>query len=307
MNENEKNLLMAIEKLNTEYMNLKKSKEYSLGNNIIEIFSKIKKFQFIQLYRLLKNKIINKREKKRYVQKKYEVKGTEDYSNIDKKKIVIYTCITGDYDYVMEPLYKNKNIDYILLTNNNQLKSVNWKIQIISDELQQLYTSNVLLNRYVKMNPHKIFKGYDYSIYIDGNIRLVSDLSSYINRLNKEVGLALHMHAKRNSIYEEEKACERLRKGNIQKMREQLCKYKNEGFPCNYGLLEANLIVTDLKNENAKKILNLWWDDFITEESYRDQLSLPYILWKNNIKIDDVGVLGNNVRNNPKIQVISHK
>lgn len=307
MNDNEKSLLIAIEELNKEYIKLKKSKEYSLGNNLIEIFNKIKKFQLLELYRLLKAKNINRKEKKRYISKEYAVKGKEDYSNVNEKRIVIYTCITGDYDYVMEPLYVNKNLDYILLTNNKKLKSSNWKIQQIPDEIQQLYTDNILLNRYVKLNPHKIFEDYDYSIYIDGNIRIISDLSSYINRVNKDVGIAMHMHAKRNSIYEEEKACERLKKGNVKKMKEQLSKYKSEGFPYDYGLLEANMIVTDLKNENAKKILGLWWDDFIVAESFRDQLSLPYILWKNNIKIADVGVLGNNIRNNPKIQVISHK
>ena len=71
-------------------------------------------------------------------------------------------------------------------------------------------------------------------------------------------------------------------------------------------MLEATIIVTDLKNKVAKKLLNDWWDEFISTESLRDQISLQYIVWKNKLKIDDIGVLGNNLYRNPKFRVNIH-
>ncbi len=77
-------------------------------------------------------------------------------------------------------------------------------------------------------------------------------------------------------------------------------------MPTNYGLLECNVIVSDLKSENSAKILDEWWKEFVNSNSMRDQISLPYVLWKLKYNIEDIGNLGNNVRNNPKIQIIKH-
>lgn len=307
MNENEKRLLIALEQLNKEYMDLKRSKEYSLGKNIIEIFNYLKKFNIKKIIDFIKNKKKMRHEKNTYKVKEYVKKQEDDYANIENKKIVIYSCITGDYDDIVEPLYCNENVDYILLTNNTKLKSEKWKVMQIPEEIQEQFDNNITLNRFVKINPHKVFKGYEYSIYIDGNIRLISDISCYINNINKDIGIALHQHSKRNCIYDEVLACKRLGKGNAIKMEEQMDKYRKEGYPENNGLLEATMIVTDLKHDISKKIINDWWKEFINSGSYRDQLSLPYVIWKNNIKIEEVGTLGNTIRNNPKIQIIEHK
>jgi len=82
--------------------------------------------------------------------------------------------------------------------------------------------------------------------------------------------------------------------------------YKQESFPFHYGMLEANVIVCDLKNKVAKKVMNDWWDDFVQKESYRDQLSLPYVLWKNHIIPEEIGTLGSNVYENYAINIEKH-
>lgn len=82
--------------------------------------------------------------------------------------------------------------------------------------------------------------------------------------------------------------------------------YLQQGFPKKFGMLEATIIVTDLKNPVAKKILDDWWKEFISTKSLRDQISLQYVVWKNNFRIDDIGVLGNNLYKNPKFRVNIH-
>jgi hypothetical protein len=49
-----------------------------------------------------------------------------------------------------------------------------------------------------------------------------------------------------------------------------------------------------------------WWKEFI-EYSKRDQISLPYVLWKNGIKINDVNELGKDLSTNYAFQKSIHR
>lgn len=53
-------------------------------------------------------------------------------------KAVCYTCITGNYDKLHDPLVVPHDIDFICFTNNQQLKSNIWKIRSIPQELDNL-------------------------------------------------------------------------------------------------------------------------------------------------------------------------
>ena len=77
-------------------------------------------------------------------------------------------------------------------------------------------------------------------------------------------------------------------------------------MPKNYGLLEAPVIVTNLKNRRANIILDQWWKYFYESKTYRDQIALPYVLWKNNIKVDEVGTLCDNIWMDSKIEKERH-
>ena len=54
---------------------------------------------------------------------------------------------------------------------------------------------------------------------------------------------------------------------------------------------------------------DLDWEDGQGQDHFqdmRDQLSFPYVLWKNHYCIDDIGFLGNNLRACPKLIIKSH-
>ena len=53
------------------------------------------------------------------------------------------------------------------------------------------------------------------------------------------------------------------------------------GYPRNNGLYE--LPVSIRKNTDNIKILNLRWWEQICRYSSRDQISMPFVLWKTNI------------------------
>jgi hypothetical protein len=196
-----------------------------------------------------------------------------------------------------------KRNDFVLITDNNLLNSLWDKKDIPKDAIK--LTGNKI-NRYCKMHPFEIFKDYDYSIYIDGNVQVVSDVRSLCELAHKsKCGIAMHMHPNRNCTYNEAEACIIYKRGNSKKIIEQMEKYKDEEFPENFGFLEATIIVCDLKNPVAKKIMDSWYDEFIRSDSGRDQLSLPYIIWKNGYTIEDIGILGNNLLFNPIFRVLN--
>ena len=295
-----------IEKINEKRIEIYNSNEYKIGSMIVKMKNLLKKLQILKLFKLIvrHNKI-----------EKLSLQNTNEYGIIKKnndnflqKKIVVYTCITGNYDNIIEPLFISNNIDYIMFTDNKEKITSSWQIKNLCGYKELKKMNQIEKNRFIKMNPGFFFeKKYDYSIYIDGNIEVVSDIRKLINCVNYDYGIAMHKHRNRNDIYKEFEVCKLLRKGNIQQMSKQIVSYKKNGFPKNYGMLEANVIVVDLNNKKAKLIMKQWWDEFRKSKSERDQISLIYILWKNKISVNNIATLGSDVYKNSIFYIESHK
>lgn len=297
----EKNLIRVIEKVNLDYLNVLNSKEYNIGKKI----AGLKKMNILKIFEKIKRKIVLRNIKENKQEENWTEKEKEVLLNTElgNKKIVIYSCITGNYDNGKEPYYKSNNIDYIMYTSNDVS---GWTRKEIPDKIKKL-NNPILINRYLKFHPHELFEEkYDYSIYIDGNIEIISDLSVLTSLVNNKYGFAFHRHYSRNCAYDEAKFCIAYKKGNSKKIKEQMKKYETEKFPKNYGLLEGNVIVNDLKNERARNIMEQIWNELNIAQTFRDQLTIPYVLWKNNIETKEISTLGKNVYKNPKIRIERH-
>lgn len=289
-----------IEKLNLEYIELLSSKEYKRGKDISKALENIKRGRFIKNFLLtMRRKKISKYNAHNELDNGYDL----TYENSDRPRIAVYTVITGNYDMVNCPLVKPSNIDYYFFSEETKDDLGFWKKKSIPNKLSKY--DNAEKNRYIKMHPYEFFSNYDYSIYIDGNILVVSDLTDMVCSMTK-AGLSLHNHQFRNCVFDEIEVCRLLKKGDYNCLKTQVKKYSNEGFPRKFGLYECNVILCDMKNNKGKKILEDWWNEFLASESYRDQISFPYVVWKNGLKYTDIGCLGKNVYKNPKIRINSH-
>ena len=90
-------------------------------------------------------------------------------------------------------------------------------------------------------------------------------------------------------------------------IRNQMCKYRQEGMPREYGEFECGILVRENKNILCKTIMHDWWRE-VYVHSYRDQLSFTYSLWKNGVKSSKIGKLGVDIRENSDlIFVKGHK
>lgn len=305
-------LIEKLEERNGEYNHLLYSREYSRGVALSEYIHAMRICDLKKIKSLLTYKYACKKSKK-YSQKKNDnvmignINNNYPIYNYRDARIVVYTCIMGEYDDIKEPIWKDDNIQYICFTNNKKLlhkKQTKWIIKDIPNSVK--YTNYTLVNRYIKMHPHEFFIGYDYAIYIDANVKVCSYVGKYIDGICDKTGLAMYKHSARNSIYDEAMVCKYYGKGNRKLIDKQIKRYKNEGFPYDYGLYEATIIIIDLKNNISKNILEDWWSEFIANGSLRDQLSLPYVLWKKKKNFSDVGILGENIFEDKKISIYQH-
>lgn len=310
INETEFNAYMGRLKCeNQEFKSIIRSNKYRVGVCVSDFLGAFKSIQNTKKYM----KSIFGKFRWQYLCTKYPIvhNGIMDTDRtpcyFSRERIAIYTCIFGDYDLPQEPLFKPDNCDYFIITDQELKNNTVWKTidpeEIIPDFSNM---SNVLKNRYCKMMPHIIFKDYRYSIYIDGNVKVITDLTEFINIPMTE-GILFHRHKARKCIYDEIEACKILKKAPESALDEFYEFLKGENFPREYGMVECNVIVRDHSNNKQVELMEEWWSYFNRFSVKRDQLSMAFLLWKHGISVDKVDKLGINVEENPAIRVTLHK
>ena len=308
------NFFESIEQRNAEFNSLYYGADYLRGlqvNNLLRVVRKLDAAFFVDAVRLkIANKKLNKYQKKRKIHNTvHEVSTYQSYQRLKKKKIVIYTCIMGGYDDLKEPLLSFDNVDYICFTDDaaklRQAANTKWIIKQIPVQVAEAY-DKTLSNRYIKMHPKELFPDADYTLYVDGNIGLQSFIGPYLMQTKTKTGIAIFSHSQRQCAYVEAKVCISRRKGSKEAIEHQMQDYQKAGFPKNYGLYECTIIATDLKNPFSTELLEKWWQEFLCCKSYRDQLSLPFVIWKFGLKYTDIGILGENIFDDSHITVYSH-
>lgn len=206
------------------------------------------------------------------------------YWSKKKNDKVVYTCITGGYDSLIEPKQITQGFDYICFTDNPLLTSTTWDVRPMPEGLENL--SKVKQQRYVKLNPHKFFSEYTMSVWVDGNIAIKGDLNEFIDLiLTGDTSVYVPQHPTRSCIYEESKAVLGMRKDVKEIVNPQMERYKAEGFPKDYGLLQSNILLRIHNDNNCVRLMEAWFNE-LKDNSHRDQLSFNYVLWKN----DDINV-----------------
>ena len=201
---------------------------------------------------------------------------------------VVYTCISGNYDELQQQSYTAPEWDYICFTNNKKLlkhqKIGVWQIRpLVYTESTQ--TKNA---RYHKINALKIFPEYEKSLWIDANINITTPfIFDTIKTTDKD--LLIPYHPERDCIYDEADAVISHKKEKEDIVKKQVALLKSLKMPEHYGLNETLLIYRKHGNKHSEDIMTQWWD-FLKENSKRDQLALSYILFKNNIKVEDISI-----------------
>jgi hypothetical protein len=199
----------------------------------------------------------------------------------DEIKYVIYTCVFDDYDWIFPPLVKEENISYIIMTDDPELRVFGWETRLVdSSPFRNPKTANL----HYRALSHKYLGDFDYSLYVDGNVRLIGKTSEFFTKFrNSGSPLGLFRHPIRYSVKEEAESC--LMTGKVfepDRLQTELAYQANEGFPDNIGLIETTIILKNHRHELLVDAMHLWWANFELFGT-RDQIGLPYVIWKKNV------------------------
>lgn len=225
-------------------------------------------------------------------------------SVLDKNdKIAVYTSVFGIYDTIREPQYLSDNIDYYFVSDvrPESLDIFQWidAKKFLPAEL----TSDIDKNRYIKMHPHVLFPEYKYSIYVDGNVEILDDISAFIQ--NSKTGISVFEHPYRDDIYTEALTVVCFKRANSQDVYKHMKSYLNDKMPYGYGLPEMRVLSREHNNPYCIKIMEDWWNEFMNK-SKRDQLSFMYVMWKNGFDMSDLFILGKDMRKCKNISIYNH-
>lgn len=195
------------------------------------------------------------------------------------KKIAVYTASFGEYLKEIAPAPDNDDeIDYICFTDDLNLVALNWQLKLVHDNFE----NPIQANRYYKILPHKVLPNHDWSLYIDANIQLLtSPLSMILKYESQRESIFIPKHYLRSCIYDEAIAIISLKKGNFKEVVRQIRDYKRVGFPKAFGLNENGIILRNHSSSEVIDLMEAWYAEFIKYDSQRDQLSLPFVIWKN--------------------------
>lgn len=201
------------------------------------------------------------------------------------KPCVVYSVITGAYDKILPLDVTESDVEYVLVVDNNFSGEPppGWHLM----KLPESNLNDKDLNRYIKMHPHLLFPQYDCSVYVDGNIQVVSELKNLIDDSLSSRDIALYQHYKRDNVYSEALECLKLGLEYFWRVLPQMARYKSTGFKGD-TLYEASVIFRRHHSLVLKQAMENWWKEYLGNAK-RDQLSLTYCLSTANVSVNSLG------------------
>lgn len=195
-------------------------------------------------------------------------------------RIAVYTAVIGSYDSLNQPFEPAEGFDFICFVPKGmktQERIGSWRIE----ELPVSWPDNTLTARFPKLNPQTVLEGYDWSLWIDGNVA-IADASVYSICRELQAGNVRYAgirHPYRDCTYDE--AVSILKNG-----REKLCVVlravrflRKNAFPAHAGLQETNVLFRKHNDAAVLEFDRWWWECLLRYAAgHRDQLMHSFCL-----------------------------
>jgi hypothetical protein len=197
------------------------------------------------------------------------------------KRGIIYTAIFGDYDTLLQPVVRDRSVDYVCFTDR-QIKSPGiWQVRVVDEPYSGAGPSKS--NRYYKINSHLLFPDADVTIYHDGNMTMKVSFESAVGWLHQSSKLLLVRPPKSSwSLADERDAVVDRRLAAPERARAQVDGYIHEGVDPKHPGVRCGLMIRRQCQELAD-FERIWWDE-IRKHTHRDQLSFPYAAMKSGLR-----------------------
>jgi hypothetical protein len=201
---------------------------------------------------------------------------------IQKPNITCFTSVTGAKDGVREMLdIKRASAAKFVAFLETPLLSPTWEVRPAYNRFMDLRRNS----RIQKMLPHQYFDT-EYSIYIDGNIKLLDTPENLIAKHLKDYDIAVYKHPTRDCIYDEAIACAKRGLDDPEVIIEQVKGYEDRGYAKHKGLAECGIILRR-HTPQVTAFNNAWWAEYC-RHSKRDQISFMYAADQTGIPVNIV-------------------
>ena len=197
---------------------------------------------------------------------------------------LVYTAITNSHARLSSHPAA-PDTDFICFSDAS-LDRDDWEIRPIAEVARQL--SLRMQAKWHKLHPPV---GYAWNIWLDGAYGMGTDAaaSCLVDDLiaHSPTGFGLHRHHWFDCIYTEAEHSIGLPKCVDQRtiIEEQVRHYEATGHPIKWGLWAGGLMCRD-NSLRVSEIMQRWWEE-IFRWSWRDQISLPFVLRTMNTRPDD--------------------
>jgi hypothetical protein len=225
----------------------------------------------------------------------------------DMSGIVVYTAVFGGYEGLI-PQPRFDGVDYICFSDA-PVRSRGWEMRVVEPE-QDDPTRNA---RKYKLLPHEYLPDYGTSVWIDANYLIVGDIRKLVDSKLAEANMAVFDHAQtlsdpRDCIYQEYQSMLDMgkRTGDYKDdpdiMSRQMERYRQEGYPTGNGLIFTAALLRRHNEPDVIRTMERWWRE-ISHGSRRDQLSLNYSVWREDLSYS---VIEGDLRNNEWFYMLAH-
>lgn len=194
--------------------------------------------------------------------------------------MIVYTAVIGGYDTLVAPAVRG-TARWLVFTDDVDQPDPWIPLYVHDVDPHNVFgVDDRMTARLLKVQPFNLFPNSDIVIWHDGNVQLTDDPDDFVKYVEAE-DVAFVNHP-RHCLYDEADACARMGKDDPVVIEKQVLEYKTVwGCPAGLDVYATFLVVW--KNTPAiRRLGNLWRDEILTH-SCRDQISLPYCLWRSGI------------------------
>lgn len=185
--------------------------------------------------------------------------------------LTIYTAIFGGRDRLHAPQFRAEGLRYLCFTDGPH--NVADGVETIVEPPPS--PCPIRAARYHKLHPPP-----GDTLWLDGAYQLLGDPRPLLSQLDSAV--AMCPHPQRSCAYAEAAECAVLGLDDPAIIARQIERYHAKGFPENFGLWETGALFR--RGDCPRDWQELWWHE-ICHNSRRDQISLPWVLWKSRQRV----------------------
>ena len=193
--------------------------------------------------------------------------------------MIVYTANFGNKDKLKIPLVDSSwdsKLKFFYFTDQEFPESI-WETVIEKKPEDTTRTA-----RWYKTHSHTLFPN-ETTLWIDANVTVIKDPSDLVDSCSQ---ILTQEHPYRECLYEEVEYCLEINRGNAEEINKQETFYKSHNYPALFGLYSTRMVLRKSSSE-ITKLNEQWWEQIETFSS-RDQISLPYVLWKCDIVCETI-------------------